>query len=230
MCETDVDGRLTSANDAFRALALGGAPLTLGVAPWSHAVPAVRAEMEARWLSARSSGATFAATFAVSALDGSETVVALTVAPVRDTSGAVQRYVGTAQDITAVATHDRLNEQLVGALDAARDAIVVYDANLRLVFANRGASDVLGIVDTQGDNNEAAATFFDAVRNQVPRDVLSGTSHNSWTGELGHRSPDGFMRTLLLTLHVVRGADSTVDHYSVIARDITEHKQLQTEL
>ena len=230
MCETDVDGRLTSANDAFRALALGGAPLTLGVAPWSHAVPAVRAEMEARWLSARSSGATFAATFAVSALDGSETVVALTVAPVRDTSGAVQRYVGTAQDITAVATHDRLNEQLVGALDAARDAIVVYDANLRLVFANRGASDVLGIVDTQSDNNEAAATFFDAVRNQVPRDVLSGTSHNSWTGELGHRSPDGFMRTLLLTLHVVRGADSTVDHYSVIARDITEHKQLQTEL
>lgn len=230
MCETDVDGRLTSANDAFRALALGGAPLTLGVAPWSHAVPAVRAEMEARWLSARSSGTTFAATFAVSALDGSETVVALTVAPVRDTSGAVQRYVGTAQDITAVATHDRLNEQLVGALDAARDAIVVYDANLRLVFANRGASDVLGIVDTQGDNNEAAATFFDAVRNQVPRDVLSGTSHNSWTGELGHRSPDGFMRTLLLTLHVVRGADSTVDHYSVIARDITEHKQLQTEL
>jgi diguanylate cyclase (GGDEF)-like protein/PAS domain S-box-containing protein len=186
--------------------------------------------MEARWLSARSSDTTFAATFAVSALDGSETVVALTVAPVRDTSGAVQRYVGTAQDITAVATHDRLNEQLVGALDAARDAIVVYDANLRLLFANRGANDVLGIADTQNDDNEAAATFFDAVRNQVPRDVLSGTAHNSWTGELGHRSPDGFMRTLLLTLHVVRGADSTVDHYSVIARDITEHKQLQTEL
>ena len=186
--------------------------------------------MEARWLAARSAGSTFAATFVVSALDGSETVVALSVAPVRDTAGAVQRYVGTAQDITAVATHDRLNEQLVGALDAARDAIVVYDANLRLVFANRGASEVLGIVDTRSDSNEPAATFFDAVRNQVPRDVLSGAAHNSWTGELGHRSPDGFMRTLLLTLHVVRGADSTVDHYSVIARDITEHKHMQTEL
>ena len=186
--------------------------------------------MEARWLAARGAGSTFAATFVVSALDGSETVVALSVAPVRDTAGAVQRYVGTAQDITAVATHDRLNEQLVGALDAARDAIVVYDANLRLVFANRGASEVLGIVDTRSDSNEPAATFFDAVRNQVPRDVLSGAAHNSWTGELGHRSPDGFMRTLLLTLHVVRGADSTVDHYSVIARDITEHKHMQTEL
>ena len=230
LCETDADGRLTSANDAFRALALGGAPLTLGVAPWSHAIPAVRAEMEARWIATRSSGTTFSATFAVSALDGSETIIALSVAPVRESTGAVQRYVGTAQDITAVAAHDRLNEQLIGALDAARDAIVVYDADLRLVFANRGASDVLGIVDTRDDNNEAASTFFDAVRNQVPRDVLSGAAQNSWTGELGHRSPDGFMRTLLLTLHVVRGADSTVDHYSVIARDITEHKQLQNEL
>jgi diguanylate cyclase (GGDEF)-like protein len=106
------------------------------------------------------------------------------------------------------------------------------------MFANRGADEVLGITDTTStsggsvvnNSNEAATTFFDAVRNQVPRDVLTGGVHNSWSGELGHRSPDGFMRTLSLTLHVVRGADSTVEHYSVIARDITEHKQLQTEL
>ncbi|MGA1503844.1 MAG: diguanylate cyclase domain-containing protein, partial [Ilumatobacteraceae bacterium] len=226
----DADGRLTSANDAFRALALGGAPLTHGVAPWSHAVPAIRTEMEARWLAARSQNATFTATFTVSSLDGSETVIALSVAPVRETSGGARRYVGTAQDITTVASQDRLNEQLVGALDAARDAIVVYDASMRLVFANRGATEVLGIADTPNHDNEAATTFFDAVRNQVPRDLLTGTTHNSWTGELGHRSPDGFMRTLLLTLHVVRGVDSTVDHYSVIARDVTEHKQLQSEL
>ncbi|MFZ9622309.1 MAG: putative bifunctional diguanylate cyclase/phosphodiesterase [Ilumatobacteraceae bacterium] len=230
LCEMDADGRLTSANDAFRALALGGAPLTHGVAPWSHAVPAIRAEMEARWLAARSQNATFTATFTVSSLDGSETVIALSVAPVRETSGGARRYVGTAQDITTVASQDRLNEQLVGALDAARDAIVVYDASMRLVFANRGATEVLGIADTPNHDNEAATTFFDAVRNQVPRDLLTGTTHNSWTGELGHRSPDGFMRTLLLTLHVVRGVDSTVDHYSVIARDVTEHKQLQSEL
>ena len=38
------------------------------------------------------------------------------------------------------------------------------------------------------------------------------------------------MRTLALTLHVVRGADARIDHYSVIARDVTEHKQMQAEL
>jgi diguanylate cyclase (GGDEF)-like protein len=64
----------------------------------------------------------------------------------------------------------------------------------------------------------------------VPREVLANSTRSSWSGELGHRSPDGFMRTLALTLHVVRGADSRIDHYSVIARDVTEHKQMQAEL
>ena len=219
-------------------LALGGAPLTLGVAPWSHALPAVRAELEARWIATQATPDAFVAHFRLNNLDGSNVVLAFSAAPIRDASGHTTRYVGTAQDITAIATHDRLNDQLVGALDAASDAIVVFDANLQLMFANRGAAEVLGIADTTSiagssvvkNNNEAATTFFDAVRNQVPRDVLTGGVHNSWSSELGHRSPDGFMRTLSLTLHVVRGADSTVEHYSVIARDITEHKQLQTEL
>ncbi len=204
--------------------------LTLGVAPWSHAVPAVRADLESRWIAARRTALPFAAHFRVSTLDGNEIVIAFMASPVRDSTNTVVRYVGTAQDVTGIAAHDRLNDQLVGALDAASDAIVVYDATMRLTFANRGAGDVLGIFDTTDNSSEAAATFFDAVRNQVPRDVLTGGTHNSWSGELGHRSPDGFMRTLALTLHVVRGADTTVEHYSVIARDVTEHKQLQAEL
>lgn len=219
-------------------LALGGAPLTLGVAPWAHALPATRAELEARWITTQATSDAFVAHFRLNNLDGSNVVIAFSAAPIRDASGNTLRYVGTAQDITTIATHDRLNDQLVGALDAASDAIVVFDANMQLMFANRGAAEVLGITDTTStsggsvinNGNEAATTFFDAVRNQVPRDVLTGGVHNSWSGELGHRSPDGFMRTLSLTLHVVRGADSTVEHYSVIARDITEHKQLQTEL
>ena len=168
-------------------LALGGAPLTLGVAPWSHALPAVRAELEARWIATQATPDAFVAHFRLNNLDGSNVVLAFSAAPIRDASGNTTRYVGTAQDITAIATHDRLNDQLVGALDAASDAIVVFDANLQLMFANRGAAEVLGIADTTSiagssvvkNNNEAATTFFDAVRNQVPRDVLTGGVHLS---------------------------------------------------
>ena len=221
---------MTSANDAFRALALSGAPLTLGVAPWSHAVPARRAELEAQWIASRSTDSSFVAHFRVTGTDGVDVVIAFAAHPVHDTNGHVVRYVGTAHDMTTLVSNDQLNDQLLGALDAASDAIVVFDARARLIFANRGAAELLGVSDATDADDEAAATFFDAVRNQVPREVLTNASRSSWSGELGHRSPDGFMRTLALTLHVVRGSDATVDHYSVIARDVTEHKQLQAEL
>ncbi len=140
----------------------------------------------------------------------------------------MQSYVGTAHDVTTLAQRHQLNDQLLGALDASRDAIVIYDAQSQPVFVNRGAAQLLGISSTA--SAEAAATFFDAVRNQVPREVLTDTTRSTWTGELGHRSPDGIMLTLSVTLHVVRDHTGATVHYSVLARDETEAKQMHNEL
>ncbi|MFM8390259.1 MAG: putative bifunctional diguanylate cyclase/phosphodiesterase, partial [Actinomycetota bacterium] len=53
---------------------------------------------------------------------------------------------------------------------------------------------------------------------------------NRWVGEVGFRSPDGIVRTLSLTLQVVRDSTGVVQHFSAIARDVTETKQLHDEL
>lgn len=169
-------------------------------------------------------------------------VVALSAHPRNDTTGQVSGYMMTAQDITPLVTHDRLNSRLLGALDAASDALVVYDAQSRLVFANQGAAVLLGISDSSDATHETAHTFLDAVKNQVPREVLGtaarsttpagGTTptKSTWSGEIGHRSPDGIMRTLAITLHVMRTDTGTVEHFSIIARDVTDHKHVQAEL
>lgn len=202
----------------------------MGVAAWSHAVPARRTELERQWIAARSSDTSFVGHFRITDTSGNDVVVALVAHPVRDADGRTTNYVAVANDVTSLVRTDGLNDQLVGALDAASDAIVVYDANATLRFANRGAAELLGITDATDTDADAGATFFDAVRNQVPREVLLGSARSSWSGELGHRSPDGLMRTLAVTLHVVRRVDSTVDHFSVIARDVTADKRMQTEL
>jgi diguanylate cyclase (GGDEF)-like protein len=72
--------------------------------------------------------------------------------------------------------------------------------------------------------------FIQAIRDQVPREVTTSSTSNRWEGELGFRSPDGIMRTLSIVLQIVRTADGVISHYSAIARDITEAKQLQDEL
>ena len=58
----------------------------------------------------------------------------------------------------------------------------------------------------------------------------STPTSNRWEGELAFRSPDGIMRTMSIVLQIVRAVDGSVSHYSAIARDVTEAKQLQDEL
>jgi diguanylate cyclase (GGDEF)-like protein len=99
-----------------------------------------------------------------------------------------------------------------------------------LLFVNDGARILIGVSEHSATTDAATQLFIQAIRDQVPREVVANPANNTWEGELGFRSPDGIMRTLALTLHIVREADGAVQHFSVIARDITEAKQVQDEL
>lgn len=154
--------------------------------------------------------------------------------PVRDATGALTGFVGTAADHTDMVTRRTLSEQLVGLLDVSADAVLVFDRGGRLLFCNDGAKQLVGVSDA--DHDTIADTFLRAVRDQVPREVLNASptlaspAENRWVGEVGFRSPDGIVRTLSLTLQVVRDASGVVQHFSAIARDVTETKQLHDEL
>jgi diguanylate cyclase (GGDEF)-like protein/PAS domain S-box-containing protein len=240
VCETDADGRLLDANDAFRSLVLAGAPVVVGSSPWVNAAPSERAAAEAAWESTRRTGGPFSLEFRLLAADGSHFWVSLHLEPVINSSSAVTGYIGTAHDYTDVVTRRSLSEQLVGLLDVSADAVLVFDRSGQLLFCNDGARALVGVdattgtSDAQQNNDAVAETFLRAIRDQVPREVLNATdTHpeaNRWEGELGFRSPDGIVRTLALTLQVVRDASGIVQHFSAIARDITETKQLQDEL
>ncbi len=123
-----------------------------------------------------------------------------------------------------------LSEQLVGLLDVTEDAVLVFDPRGSIIFCNDGARRMIGVSDHSPLSDALAATFISAIRDQVPREVTTSATTNRWGGEIGFRSPDGIMRTLAITLQIVRDADGTIAHYSAIARDITEEKQLHDEL
>jgi diguanylate cyclase (GGDEF)-like protein/PAS domain S-box-containing protein len=204
-----------------------------------NAAPAERAAAERAWVDTRTSGSPFSHEFGLLADDGSHRWVAVHLEPVRDASGLLTGYVGTAHDYTDVVSRRTLSEQLVGLLDVSSDAVLVFDRAGRLLFCNDGAKALVGVsdADVHDGNDTVADTFLRAIRDQVPREVLNPSpsapnspAENKWEGELGFRSPDGIVRTLALTLQVVRDASGVVQHFSAIARDVTETKQLQDEL
>ena len=228
--ETDINGRLTSANDAFRLLALGGGSITQGAAPWVNAQPAERSLAEAAWQRARENATPFTFEFRLWKPDGEVMWVHVSTQPQLGTNSTITGYVGTAHDVTEAVVKRVLSEQLVGLLDVTADAVLVFDQHGTLMFCNDGARELIGVNEQTGLNDAAAQMFIQAIRDQVPREVTTSSTSNRWEGELGFRSPDGIMRTLSIVLQIVRTADGVISHYSAIARDITEAKQLQDEL
>lgn len=211
-------------------LALGGAPVTAGAAPWANAAPAERSAAEVAWQRARETAAPFSFEFRLWKPDGEISWIHISTQPIIGVSSQITAYVGTAHDATDSVVRRMLNEQLVGLLDVTEDAVLVFDGRGTIMFCNDGARRLIGVSDHSPLNDAVAATFISAIRDQVPREVTTSATTNRWEGEVGFRSPDGIMRTLSIVLQIVRALDGTVAHYSAIARDITEAKQLHDEL
>jgi len=215
-------------------LVLGGAPLSIGTAPWVNALPHERTECERRWVQHRDSGETFTVEFRIGLATGEVKWIQVSTQPVV-IDGALAGYIGTAIDCTALVTQRQLSDQLVGLLDVSGDAVLVFDRVGELMFANDTARTLIGVTDPgAGAGDVAARTFMQAVRDQLPRVLLDAAppadSSHRWEGEIGFRSPDGIARTLSVVVQVVRDANGSVHHWATITRDITEERQSQAEL
>jgi diguanylate cyclase (GGDEF)-like protein/PAS domain S-box-containing protein len=215
-------------------LVLGGAPLSVGTAPWVNALPHERTECERRWVQHRDSGETFTVEFRIGLATGEVMWIQVSTQPVV-IDGALAGYIGTAIDCTALVTQRQLSDQLVGLLDVSGDAVLVFDRVGELMFANDTARTLIGVTDPgAGAGDVAARTFMQAVRDQLPRVLLDAAppadSSHRWEGEIGFRSPDGIARTLSVVVQVVRDANGSVHHWATITRDITEERQSQAEL
>ena len=213
---------------------LDGAPVVVGTAPWTNALPHERTECERRWIEHRNIGGQFAVEFRIGTATGESAWIHVTTQPVV-VDGVLVSYVGTAIDCTALVSQRQLSDQLVGLLDVSGDAVLVFNRVGDLEFANDTARQLIGVIDPgAGSADIAARTFMQAVRDQLPRVFLDSAPHagspNRWEGEIGFRSPDGISRTLAVVVQVVRDSDGTVHHWATITRDITQERHAQTEL
>lgn len=202
----------------------------VGSAPWVNAQPSERTAAERAWQLAKQTASTFNFEFRLWQPNGDVTWVLVSLQPQKNSSGATTSFIGTAHDVTQAVTRRVLSEQLIGLLDASHDAILVFDRAGALMFANDYAQQLVGKDDSSNFGDAVVQTFIQAIRDQVPRELISSTTSNRWQGEVGFRGADSIMRTLDVVLQIVRDANGTIEHYSAIARDITESKQTQDEL
>ncbi|MEY4176179.1 MAG: hypothetical protein RI900_3344 [Actinomycetota bacterium] len=203
----------------------------IGLPPWANAHPGDRAAAELAWKRGVETGADIRTEFRVWHGEGRMTWVRVDAAPVVDAAGQPAGYAGTALDHTEHAAQQVLLDRLEGVVTSTSDAVIILDRNGSPIYTNPAALAMFG-VEEQVDliRDPAARGLLQAIRDQVPRDVVNASITTTWSGEVGFRSPDGFRRTLDVDLVMYRTAEGLVEYWGGIARDITATKHLQSEL
>ena len=133
---SDREGRLSAANAAFRALALGGDVPTTHSTPWANAHPGDRAAAELAWRHAVDAEADFETEFRVWHRDGRLLWVKVTANPIRDELGRLTGYAGVAVDGTDSINQRLLLERLLGVVEPSSDAIIILDRNGAPLYTN----------------------------------------------------------------------------------------------
>lgn len=229
--QADRDGRVTAANAAFGALVQGVPGSALGVPPWANAHPGDRASAELAWRRATEGDDDIRLDFRVWHGEGRMSWVRVDARPARDHLGGITGYAGTALDHTEAANQRLLLERLEGVVAATDDAVLILDRNGAPVYTNEAARRLFGVeeeIDLVRD--PGARGLLQAIRDQVPREVMQASVSSAWSGEVGFRSHDGLQRTLDVDLVMHRNADGIIEYWGGVARDITATKHLQSEL
>jgi diguanylate cyclase (GGDEF)-like protein/PAS domain S-box-containing protein len=227
----DRDGRVTSANAAFGALVQGTVTSTVGLPPWANAHPGDRANAELTWRRCVDEGRDIRIEFRVWHGEGRMTWVRIDASPAVDADGAPLGYAGTALDHTEQVATEVLLDRLEGVASSTSDTILIVDRNGAPVYTNAAALELFGVTD-QLDlvRDPMARGLLQAIRDQVPREVMQAAATSTWSGEVGFRGPDGLQRTLHLDLVMYRTTDGIIEYWGGIARDVTATKHLQSEL
>lgn len=229
--QADRDGRVTAANAAFGALVQVSAGSPVGAPPWANAHPGDRATAELMWRRSVEADVDVKLEFRVWHGEGRMTWVRITAEAQRDSIGMVTGYAGIALDHTEGIGQSELLDRLSGVVGATDDAVLILDRNGAPVYTNEAARRLFGVEHELDLIRDAAARgLLQAIRDQVPREVMASSQTAKWSGEVGFRGPDGLERTLDIDLLLNRSSEGIIDYWGGVARDITATKHLQSEL
>lgn len=163
--------------------------------------------------------------------DGSAISVGLSVSELTDDQGRVQGYLALARDLAEDKRIARSLQLAERVFQSAAEAIVVSDAEYRIVDVNPAYCQLTGY-----DRDEAMGQYphmefgADAPKGEMHRLRQTVRESGIWTGELLGRRKTNEVFPLLATISVIRDADGTARNFIGICKDISQQKAAEDQL
>ena len=158
--------------------------------------------------------------------------------PVLDRSGRVYRIIGITRDITQHKVLDavlrRLDEEMNALVENAPDNIIRYDMDARVVFMNRTAKRMLGVLDEHVIDRRVDELYRDSPSLQNYRKVLDEVIATGQPAEFEMTTifADGAKgrRNDQIRFLPEISDDGQVNGVIAVGRDFTRQKQVEDEL
>ncbi|MGK2849605.1 MAG: PAS domain S-box protein [Candidatus Limnocylindrales bacterium] len=163
--------------------------------------------------------------------DGTPIRIAWTSSFIRDASGAITGLASVGEDVTERRRLEDRHDRLAAAVDQTAESIFVTDVQGRIVYANPAFEASAGVraADAIGQRPWALLPLEPGGPRfrQIASELRAG---RTWTGEWELVRPDGRRRREEASISAVRTESGAVSGYVVVARDVTDIREIQSTL
>jgi len=158
------------------------------------------------------------------------TDVVLLVSTERIQLGTTVRVLMCVEDITKNVRADEQIRSQAALLDITGDAIFVRDFSDRIQYWNEGAHRLYGWTPAEAVGRLVTELMPDNSPFESTRALHTVQHHDEWNGEVRQKSRDGRELTIQSRWTLVREPDGKPKAILVVNTDITEKKQLESQL
>ncbi len=163
--------------------------------------------------------------------DGNERYVRTNGVLIRGESGEANEIVGTIQDITDMLQLQVKAQRLSEIVEASQSLIATSDVVGRLIYLNTAGRQLLDVPLEEDVTHSTVSAFMTQESLIRASDILPiASSRGTWHGEAELRSRSGAVIPVAGAVQAHRAQDGTVRYFSYIARDVTEERQLASQL
>jgi diguanylate cyclase (GGDEF)-like protein/PAS domain S-box-containing protein len=148
----------------------------------------------------------------------------------RDDGPTAPRVVGVLRDVTVRHQAEERLRQAGIVFERIADAIVMTDAQRRIVSVNPAFVALTGWTAAEAIGRDIDALLHEPAHPPEFWPALADTPDGHWRGEVGLRRRDGQLLTALQTVSLVPAGDDDSVRYVVTCSDLTSMRQAQEQL
>ncbi len=231
---TDVLGRLTFVNPAWRQVTGFPTERCLGQPWWEWADPEHRADLRSyheEVLLGEHRGPALPMQFRMLRHDAEPRWMEARCNLLPDADGEPRGTVGTLRDVTEQRAVADVLRSRITAIEQAGESIVITDRKGNIEYCNPAFSLVTGYHYTEAIGRRPSllksGLYDDGFYRDLWATILGG---RAWKGDIVNRRKDGTLYHEEMTIAPVRERNGEITRFVAIKRDITDRKRVEAEL